>query len=142
MGRVRVLQVLDSLAMGGAQRVAVHLARWLDPARFDVRIASMFDRKGTDLEEILDSGGHVVTYHGKRLGFDPLVAQLRIDAQLQGVRLVSHGRGPDHSAGDRALAWPTKNLPRRNRQVWATWTRRSSAAPRARWPIRLQLRIT
>ena len=85
MGRVRVLQVLDSLAMGGAQRMAVHLARSLDLGRFDVRIASMFDRKGTDLEEILEGGGHVVTYHGKRLGFDPVVA-FRLDRVIQRFR--------------------------------------------------------
>ncbi len=42
-GRVRVLHLIDSLGLGGAERLLLSVAGALDPARFDLRIVSLAD---------------------------------------------------------------------------------------------------
>lgn len=68
--RVRVLQVVPDFSLGGAERMAVHLVRHLDPERFETGIISLYDAVGGDLDRILKDGGHRVWYLGKRRGFD------------------------------------------------------------------------
>ena len=41
--KIRVLEVLASLRRAGAERMAVSLARGLDPARFETEVVSLFD---------------------------------------------------------------------------------------------------
>lgn len=71
MDRIRVLQVLANFSLGGAERMAVHLIRHLDPARFEVAAISLYAPLGTDLERMLADAGHTVFYLGKRPGFRP-----------------------------------------------------------------------
>lgn len=78
MSRLRVFQLLPSLGMGGAERLAVHLSRALAEAEYDVRVVSMYDRVGSDLEEMLALASVPVSYLGKRPGLDPrMVPALR-----------------------------------------------------------------
>ena len=70
---IRVLHVVSSFYMGGAERVATNLLRTTDPEQFDVRAISLRGPFGTDLEEILARDGIPVWYMGKERGFDPLV---------------------------------------------------------------------
>ncbi len=70
MTRLRVLQVIPDLSMGGAERMAVHLVRHLDAERFETGLASFYEPGGTDLDEILARENRRVWYLGKKLGFD------------------------------------------------------------------------
>lgn len=49
--KTRVLLMLPSLHGGGAERVAVNIAKWADPARFDVQVG-LLRRDGSYLEEL------------------------------------------------------------------------------------------
>ena len=71
MSRLRVLQVLPDLSMGGAERLAVHLVRHLDPERFETGIVSFYEPAGTDLDDVLARERRHVWYLGKKRGFDP-----------------------------------------------------------------------
>ena len=71
MRKARVLHVLPNFGLGGAERMATHLLLHLDRGRFEVAAVSLFDRQGTDLEDMLDRAGIRVWYLGKRKGFDP-----------------------------------------------------------------------
>jgi glycosyltransferase involved in cell wall biosynthesis len=68
--RLRVLQVLTELLLGGGQRMAVHLATHLDADRFDVRILSLYDSCDSNHEDILTQHTIPITYLGKRRGLD------------------------------------------------------------------------
>lgn len=70
MSRTRVLQLLPSLGMGGAERLAVHLARSLDPEQFEVTVVSMFGPTDSDLGEMLSLHSIPLEYLDKRPGFD------------------------------------------------------------------------
>ncbi len=70
MRRLRVLQVIPDLSMGGAERMAVHLVRHLDPNRFETGIVSFYDPVGTDLDDVLAREQRRVWYLGKQRGFD------------------------------------------------------------------------
>ncbi len=68
--RYRVLQCIPDLSLGGAERMAVHLVRHLDPQRFEVGLLSFYEKLGTDLDRTLADGGHRTWYLGKKRGFD------------------------------------------------------------------------
>jgi glycosyltransferase involved in cell wall biosynthesis len=70
MGKIRVLQVLPMLAPGGAERVAVHIAKGLDPDRYKTAILSLGPRVGSDLERLLDEARIEIKCLGKTPGFD------------------------------------------------------------------------
>lgn len=70
MRKIRVLQVVPSFALGGAERMAVHLMTKLSSQKFEIAAISMYDPVGTDLEELLDKRKIPVFYLGKKLGFD------------------------------------------------------------------------
>jgi len=67
---IRVLQIVPDLSLGGAERMAVHLVQHLDPARFEVALASLYDSADSELDRRLASSGQTVHYLGKRRGFD------------------------------------------------------------------------
>src|SRR5918995_5738570 len=68
---IKVLHILPDFGSGGAQRMAVHLMRTLDRERFETKAVSLYDRTGTDLEDILSESDIPVRYLGKRRGLDP-----------------------------------------------------------------------
>jgi len=70
MKRIRVMHILPSLGPGGAERMAVHIARGLDRERFEVAVVSISRRLGCDLESLVDESDVEVIYLGKELGFD------------------------------------------------------------------------
>ena len=70
MEKIRVLQIVPMLAPGGAERVAVHLAKGLDPDRYEAAILSLGPRVGSDLERLLDEAGIEIKCLGKTPGFD------------------------------------------------------------------------
>lgn len=68
--RVRVLQVIPSLEVAGAEMMVTHLARALDRARFDVTVLLFFDPAGSPLARMLRDENIPVVALGKGLGFD------------------------------------------------------------------------
>jgi glycosyltransferase involved in cell wall biosynthesis len=75
MKKIKVIHILPMLAPGGAERVAVHIARGLNPRRFDVAVISIWRRQGCELDKLLDDCGIPVAYLGKGQGFDGRVYQ-------------------------------------------------------------------
>jgi glycosyltransferase involved in cell wall biosynthesis len=67
---MRVLQLIPSLRMGGAERIAADLARQLRNLGHTVAVGSMFGPLGTPLERELESGGVPVQFFGKHPGLD------------------------------------------------------------------------
>ena len=70
MERIKVLQVVPMLAPGGAERVAVHIAKGVDPDRYETAILSLGPRVGSDLEQLLDEARIEIKCLGKTPGFD------------------------------------------------------------------------
>lgn len=70
MKKIKVAQIVPMLGPGGAERVAVHIVRGLNPQRYEVAVISIWRRVGCDLEQILDDFGTRVEYLGKGKGFD------------------------------------------------------------------------
>lgn len=71
MSRISVLQIVPSLAVGGAERMAAQLMHALDPSRIEVAALSLYARQGTQLEEFLASRDLPVQYLQKTPGLDP-----------------------------------------------------------------------
>jgi glycosyltransferase involved in cell wall biosynthesis len=71
--RIRVLQVIPKLMTGGAERVALDLARHLDQESFEVAIMSLFPYTGERFEQEATELNIKVFYLSKRLGFQPKV---------------------------------------------------------------------
>jgi glycosyltransferase involved in cell wall biosynthesis len=69
--KIRVLEALATLKPAGAERVAVSLARGLDPSRFETEVVSLYDAFPTGLEPELEEAGIPAAHLGKRRGFDP-----------------------------------------------------------------------
>jgi glycosyltransferase involved in cell wall biosynthesis len=69
--KIRVMEVLASLAPAGAERVAVALARGLDRTHFETAVVSLFPPRPGGLEPELEACGVPVRHLGKRGGFDP-----------------------------------------------------------------------
>jgi glycosyltransferase involved in cell wall biosynthesis len=69
--KIRVLEALATLKPAGAERVAVSLARGLDPSRFETEVVSLYDAFPTGLEPELKEAGIPTAHLGKRRGFDP-----------------------------------------------------------------------
>ena len=64
------MHIVPMLGPGGAERVAVHIVRGLNPQRYEVAVVSIWRRVGCDIEQILDEFGTRVDYLGKGKGFD------------------------------------------------------------------------
>lgn len=69
MARVRVVQLVPSLSVGGAERMLLHLVTNLDRDRYDVTVVSLH-RLDTSMERDFAAAGFEVVYLGKHLGFD------------------------------------------------------------------------
>jgi glycosyltransferase involved in cell wall biosynthesis len=82
--RIRILKCVDAFGVGGTERHVMGLARSLDPARFDLRLAC-FRRWGQFLPELEARGYPITEYRIRRL-YAP--ATLR-----QQFRLGRHVRG-------------------------------------------------
>ena len=67
---MRVLQVIPTLAVGGAERVVSLLARHLRRSGHDVAVISLYDPSGSWIEAGLRSDGIPVEFLGKRPGLD------------------------------------------------------------------------
>src|SRR5262245_25280687 len=68
--RIRIVHLVPNLNLGGAQRIAVHILRGLDPARFEPSAIVFCGPNGTQLEAMLEERGIPVTFLGKGPGFD------------------------------------------------------------------------
>ena len=82
MNKVKVAQIVPMLSPGGAERVAVHIARGLNRRRFETMVISFTGRVGCDLDHMLEAEGIEVRYLGKHPGFDYRVYG-RLDAVLK-----------------------------------------------------------
>ena len=72
MNKVKVAQIVPMLSPGGAERVAVHIARGLNRRRFETMLISFTGRVGCDLDQMLEAEGIEARYLGKHPGFDSL----------------------------------------------------------------------
>jgi glycosyltransferase involved in cell wall biosynthesis len=82
MHRVKVVQIVPMLSPGGAERVAVHIARGLNRRRYEPLVISFTGRVGCDLDHMLEDSGIEARYLGKHPGFDYRVYG-RVDAVLK-----------------------------------------------------------
>src|SRR6266700_6197728 len=70
MKKIKVVHIVPMMGPGGAERVAVDIARGLNSERFEAAVVSFWRRTGCELEHFLDDLGVQVTYLGKGWGFD------------------------------------------------------------------------
>jgi glycosyltransferase involved in cell wall biosynthesis len=82
MNKVKVMQIIPMLSPGGAERVAVHIARGLNRRRYEPLLISFSGRVGCDLDYMLEEAGIEVRYLGKHPGFDYRVYG-RLDSVLK-----------------------------------------------------------
>lgn len=69
--RIRVLQVINSLVVGGAEQLLVTLARYIDTERFDLRVCSLAPLDDTPILRDLQALGVPVYGVARRRGHDP-----------------------------------------------------------------------
>ena len=82
MNRIKVVQIVPLLSPGGAERVAVHLARGLNRRRYEMLVISFSGRVGCDLDHMLEEADIEARYLGKHPGFDYRVYS-RLDSVLK-----------------------------------------------------------
>src|SRR5579859_1240136 len=82
MNKIKVVQIVPLLSPGGAERVAVHIARALNRRRYEPLVISFTGRIGCDLDNMLEDAGIEVRYLGKHPGFDYRVYG-RLDSVLK-----------------------------------------------------------
>lgn len=70
MDRIKVAHIVPMLAPGGAERVALHIAKGMNRQRYEPMMISLMGRGGGDLDRLLDEAQVKVLYLGKHLGFD------------------------------------------------------------------------
>jgi len=103
--KIRVLEVLASLRRGGAERVAVSLARGLDRDVFQIEVAALFDASPGDFEPLLHAAAIPVHRLGKRRGFDA-----RIFGRLAGVMRAFRPHVVHTHSYILRYAWPARSL--------------------------------
>lgn len=75
---MRIVQVVPSLDVGGAERMAALLSRELAVLGHDVALVSLFDPAGSWIEAELRAAGVPLRFLGKRPGLDPrMIPRLR-----------------------------------------------------------------
>ena len=57
MNKIKVVQIVPLLSPGGAERVAVHIARGLNRRRYEPLVISFSGRVGCDLDYMLEAAG-------------------------------------------------------------------------------------
>jgi glycosyltransferase involved in cell wall biosynthesis len=82
--RTRLLQMIPSLPVGGAERMLFDLVTHLDRDRYEITVVS-FHQLGSPVERDFAAAGVEVVYLGKRLGFDPRMF-LRVGAAIRRAR--------------------------------------------------------
>jgi glycosyltransferase involved in cell wall biosynthesis len=82
MNKIKVMQIVPLLSPGGAERVAVHIARGLNRRRYEPIVISFSGRVGCDLDQMLEEAGIETRYLGKHHGFDYRVYG-RLDSVLK-----------------------------------------------------------
>ena len=82
MSKIKVVQIVPLLSPGGAERVAVHIARGVNRRRYEPIVISFTGRVGCDLDHMLEEAGIEVSYLGKHPGFDYRVYS-RLDSVLK-----------------------------------------------------------
>src|SRR3954470_1671572 len=70
---MRVVHIFPHLLPGGAERMVAHILMHLDRAKYEVSGICLANRKGTELEQMLESAGVPVQFLGKGAGFDPRI---------------------------------------------------------------------
>ena len=73
MKRIKVIELLPSLGSGGAERLALDIARRLDQARFDPLVVSLYppESRSAIYRDFETDTGVRVRYLNKKPGFDP-----------------------------------------------------------------------
>jgi glycosyltransferase involved in cell wall biosynthesis len=69
VAKARVLQLIPSLPVGGAERMLLQLVTHLDRARYELTVVSLH-RLGSSMERDFAAAGFEVVFLEKRLGFD------------------------------------------------------------------------
>jgi glycosyltransferase involved in cell wall biosynthesis len=82
MNKIKVVQIVPLLSPGGAERVAVHIARGLNRRRYETMVISFSGRVGCDLDHMLEEADIEARYLGKHPGFDYRVYS-RLDSVLK-----------------------------------------------------------
>lgn len=68
--KLRVLQVIPNLGIGGAERMLVHLTAGLRARGHELSVVSLFSNGHSELDQALARSGVEVHYLGKHLGLD------------------------------------------------------------------------
>jgi glycosyltransferase involved in cell wall biosynthesis len=107
--RLKVVEIIPKFGPaggGGAERLVVQLATDFARDRLDITVVSLYDRWGTELEQILDEAGVRTHYLGKRAGFSPgLVARLARLLRSERPHVIhTHLHALPYAF---AAAWPT-----------------------------------
>lgn len=82
---MRVVQVVPSLGVGGAERMAALLSTTLASQGHEVVLVSLYDRVGSWIEAEAEASGMPLHFLGKRPGLDPKVV-LRLSRLLRSLR--------------------------------------------------------
>ncbi len=104
---MRVVQVIPSLSVGGAERIAALLALELRRAGDEVSLISLYDPEGSWIERELREAGVGLHFLGKRPGLDPRVPP-RLSRTFRSLRphvIHTHLHGLKYSAMARAGRW-------------------------------------
>ncbi|MBN2070318.1 MAG: glycosyltransferase [Candidatus Krumholzibacteriota bacterium] len=87
--RIRILQVIDSLRTGGAEKIVYDLATHLDGEKYEVSVCSMEDERDTFLAGKLDEERIRLHFPGRKEGFDPsLVGKIRDIIRNESIDIV------------------------------------------------------
>jgi glycosyltransferase involved in cell wall biosynthesis len=106
MTKTRIVQVIPSLRVGGAERMLLHLVKHLDRLRHEVVVVSLYGTVHSDIERELASLGIQVVYLGKKPGLECRM-WWRLDNALRRLRPdVVHTHLPVlHYAIPSAVGW-------------------------------------
>jgi glycosyltransferase involved in cell wall biosynthesis len=144
-GRLRVLQVIDSLTLGGAEQLLVTLARHIDAARYDLRVCSLapLDETGSVVRDLraLDIPLYAIGDGGTRRHSPVHVIQLAGLVRKQGIAVLHTHLGYGNTIG--ALAGTLAGRPvvstLHNAHLAPTWSGRMKQGVRSqvlRWCAR------
>lgn len=110
---MRVVELVPSLHVGGAERLVSLLAQALTGLGHDVTVVSLYDPVGSWIERELARAGIAVRFLGKRRGPDPRVVPrlARALAALRPEVLHTHLHTLPYALPARALARPVTTCP-------------------------------
>src|SRR5215212_8232294 len=82
---IKVLHILPSFSVVGAESIAIYMMRYLDCERFEVAAVSLYSGHSEALKKILGQDDLTVSYLSKKPGFDWRM-YARIDYTLRRFR--------------------------------------------------------